>query len=430
MTEGAVPRSGSGWIGLACACLFLAAAPAASAAQLGATPVQVPGDAELMDPIAVLQRAIDSGGVHLDFHPDRGYIDAVMSALDVPFASQTLVFSKTSFQADLISPDNPRALYFNDDVYAAWVPGGRVLEFVSIDPRYGTQFYTMEQIRTETPRFEREGARCINCHLPTRSDVPIPRLTVMSVVPNEAGEALGSNILVTTDRSPVGFRWGGWLATGARGDAHHMANFVLARSGNERVDIDAGSHLRSLDTGPAAFLAENGSDVAALMLLAHQAEVHNRIGEAAFTVRALEAASRGGVLSERALEQVEEAVEPLVREMLFVDAAPLEGIGSADSPYARAFAAPGPRDGAGRSLRDLDLETRLLRYPLSYLVYTDAFDELPDRARDYAYGRFLEVLEGEDSSAAFAHLSDPDREAVLEILIDTKPSFRNWIASR
>jgi len=40
------------------------------------------------------------------------------------------VFSQTSFQLRKISPQRPRAIYFNDDVYVGWVRGGGVVATV------------------------------------------------------------------------------------------------------------------------------------------------------------------------------------------------------------------------------------------------------------------------------------------------------------
>jgi hypothetical protein len=116
-------------------------------------------------------------------------------------------------------------------------------------------------------------------------------------------------------------------------------------------------------------------------------------------------------------------IEPLVQSMLFVDAAPLSGRIAGTSGFDAWFQAQGPRDSAGRSLRDLDLQTRLLRYPLSYLVYSEPFAGLPDYARDYIYRRFADILSGRDRSAAFSHLSAADRAAISEILASTNADF-------
>ena len=68
--------------------------------------------------------------------------------------------------------------------------------------------------------------------------------------------------------------------------------------------------------------------------------------------------------------------------------------------------------------------------PLSYLIYSKSFDGMPDLAREHAYSRLLEILSGRDNSPEFDHLSAGDRRTVLDILEDTKPDFRAWIADR
>jgi hypothetical protein len=130
-------------------------------------------------------------------------------------------------------------------------------------------------------------------------------------------------------------------------------------------------------------------------------------------------------LSESGRQQFERPAEQLLRYLLFANETPLPGadrqklIGS--SAFAREFAARGIRDAKGRSLRDFDLSTRTFRYPCSYLIYSDAFDALPEPAKGYVYHRLLEILSGQDKSQDFAKLSAEDRQAVLEILLATKP---------
>ena len=206
---------------------------------------------------------------------------------------------------------------------------------------------------------------------------------------------------------------------------------MVAGSRGPEWEIDADRHLTSLeDRFDTSLYATPESDAVALMLLAHQSELHNLIGEVAYAVRALEGeAGAASDLSGRAMERIGEAAEPMVRALLFVDAVPLDGLASHDSAFAEEFAERGPRDRRGRSLRDLDLESRLLRYPLSYLIYTEAFDQLPVRARDYVYRRFLEVFQRREEGETFSHLTDADRTDLMEILLDTKPSFREWLES-
>ena len=96
------------------------------------------------------------------------------------------------------------------------------------------------------------------------------------------------------------------------------------------------------------------------------------------------------------------------------------------SDFAKEFAARGPFDAKKRSLREFDLTTRLFKYPLSYVIYTKQFDGLPAEAKERVYLRLWEVLSGKDTSKEFEHLSKADRQAVLEILRDTKPDLPTY----
>lgn len=115
--------------------------------------------------------------------------------------------------------------------------------------------------------------------------------------------------------------------------------------------------------------------------------------------------------------------EPIVRSMLFSGEAVMTDPVAGTSGFAAEFAKQGPRDRQGRSLRDLDLQKRLLRYPLSYIIYSESFERMPAAVKDDVYRRLREVLNGEDKGWAFAHLSTSDREEILGILQDTKPDL-------
>src|ERR1700678_91469 len=90
---------------------------------------------ELNDPVARLEKRLERGEIKLHYDSRHGYLKSVLDALNVSVSSQTLVFSRTSFQFPDISPSTPRALYYNDDVYIGQVHNGRFLDFFSFDPR-------------------------------------------------------------------------------------------------------------------------------------------------------------------------------------------------------------------------------------------------------------------------------------------------------
>jgi len=390
-----------------------------------------------VDPIARLQARIDKGEVALKFDPTWGYLPAVLKALDIPLSSQNLVFSKTSLQVDRIGPWAPRALYFNDDVYLGWVQGGPIMEVASVDPKLGTVFYSLPQDPTG-PKFAREGSTCLICHDSSSVTGGVPGLIVRSVIPDRHGYALGSlHDGSTTDATPINARWGGWYATGSTG-APHMGNVmapVLSHEvGNVRQYIassplkPAGSVEALKDRFDTSAYMSGHSDVVALLVLTHQARVHNLMTIAGYEARmALHeestrlSAAEQSVSHDNTLRRVKASAEPLVRAMLFADEVPLAGPIRGSSSFVSEFEARGPRDARGRSLRDLDLEGRLFTYPLSYLVYSESFNALPEIVKSYVYRRFREVLNGTDAN--IAHLSQSQRHAILEILEETKPDF-------
>jgi hypothetical protein len=168
-------------------------------------------------------------------------------------------------------------------------------------------------------------------------------------------------------------------------------------------------------------------------VLAHQTQMHNLITQTNYQTRlalyADETKRKSGKLpadgsiSDAARQQFQKPAEQLVRYLLFANEAPLEHPVSGTSGFAEEFAARGPRDSKGRSLRDFDLNTRIFKYPCSYLIYSEHFDNLPAPAKDYVYRRMFEILTGQEQGSEFSSLSPKDRRAILEILVATKPGI-------
>jgi hypothetical protein len=352
----------------------------------------------LHDPVAKLQERLDSGETVLRFDAQRGYLKSVLDALRVPVSSQALVYSKTSFQFPEITPETPRALYYNDDVYVGRVHNGKFLEFVSFDPMQGAIFYVLDEHQTEHPKFERAEVDCVQCHV-AASTRNVPGVLMRSVVTKPTGyPAASGRSFVTGHESPMSQRWGGWYVSGARGPEAGMGNAL--------------QRFNSAD-----YLTQT-SDVVALMVLAHQTQTHNLITLTNYQTRlALAADSQ---ISDATRKKIEAPAEQLVRYLLFTNEAPLEQSLTGDSGFAKEFAARGTHDSQGRSLRDFDLRTRIFKYPCSYLIYSEDFDAIPEPAKSYVYRRLLEVLSGRDQSPEFASLKSEDRQAILEILIATK----------
>jgi hypothetical protein len=371
--------------------------------------------------IDTLQKAMEEGQINLARDPERGYLPAVLNALEIPVSSQVLVFSKTSFQAPLISPANPRALYFNDEVSVGHVHDGHVLELAAVDPDAGVVFYTLNQQRS-APQLVRNDD-CLQCH-GTPNTLGVPGLIVRSVFPDRAGMPLfQAGSFVTDYRSPFEQRWGGWYVTGTHGTARHMGN---QRSVDDAGTLapETGANIKDLapffDT--SLHLSPH-SDIVALMVLEHQSRMTNLMTRFGWEVRvALAREPAGDTDLHRNLAIW---AREFVDYLLFIDEAPLPGSPvQGASGFAEQFANLGPRDRQGRSLRDLDLQTRLLKYPCSYLIYSEQFDRLPEIARDAIARRMRQVLTGEDRQPKYSRLSPADRRAILEILRDTKTGLR------
>ncbi len=397
--------------------------------------------ASVHDPVALLQAKLQAGKVALGHDDRQGYLRSVLEQLNVPISSQVLVFSKTSFQRTRISPESPRAIYFNDDVYVGFIQGAELLEFSAVDPDLGATFYLLEQAENPLPAFLRQTHDCLQCHASGKT-LDVPGHLVRSVYPEASGQpALSAGTFSTSHESPLQERWGGWYVTGTHGKQIHMGNVLVTdRDHPEKLDTLAGANVRDLsgkfDT--SAYLSPS-SDIVALMVLEHQVKMHNLITlanyQAKIAVHSARAINKAlgepeNTISESTARRFQGPAEDPVKYMLFVDEAELNDPIHGTTTFAREFSARGPRDRQGRSLRDLNLRTRLLQYPCSYLIYSKAFDALPPPVKDRVYRRLWEVLTGHDQSPAFARRTSAERKAILEILRDTKPGLPEyWKAS-
>jgi hypothetical protein len=387
--------------------------------------------------ISRLMERLKSGDAKLAHDDEFGYLRSLLAALDVPTSSQTLVFSKTSFQRHRIGPRTPRALYFNEDVYVGYCHQGDVLELTAVDPQLGAVFYTMEQSRELAPSFRRQTDNCLICHGSSQTK-DVPGHVIRSVFSDAAGlPVLSAGTYRVDQTTPLARRWGGWYVTGTHGDQRHLGNFLASgRIERDEVDNTAGLNVTSLagrfDT--SKYLTPH-SDIVALMVFEHQADAQNYLTRASFLTRQAthyqESLNREfGEPADRVWDstksRIKSAGEPLVEYLLFSGETRLTAPIRGTSGFAEEFANRGPRDRRGRSLRDLDLTTRLFKYPCSYLIYSPSFVALPEEVKSYVLGRMHEILSGKDTSEKFQHLSAADRTAMAEILADTLP---DWAAA-
>lgn len=371
------------------------------------------------NPVSDLADKVNSGEIRLEYEPGFGYLRSILEELEIPISSQALVFSKTSLQAGRIEPKNPRAFYFNDDVYVGWIRGSSLMEVATADPKLGAVFYSI-QMQPRGASIRREHHRCLVCHEKTTDSGKVPLHTITSVMTRDDGQV---NLLLaefeTDHTSPFEERWGGWYVTGHSELMKHMGNAFL--EGDALVPMqpaffDRLDHAFDTRHWPAAT-----SDIAALMVLEHQVEMHNRMTNANYAVRRSEYLSDAGKRDNEAHhQQINQAAKSIVEYLLFSGEAKLPSPVTTSSPFADEFAQRGPFDSQGRSLRQFDLQTRLFKYPCSYLVYSEQFQQLEPELLKRVKGQLRAILEGDNQDAAFEHLTAADREAILNILVETK----------
>lgn len=388
--------------------------------------------------ISRLQERLNKGEVVLEHDNHFGYIKAVLQALNVPLESQSLVFSKTSLQLRRINPKTPRAIYFNTDVYIGFCQNGDVMEVSAVDPKLGTVFYTMDQKKSDgVPQFDRRTDNCLVCHSSSRTE-GVPGHLVRSLLTDAGGQPLlaagSKNVNHTT---PIEERWGGWYVTGLAGSQKHMGNLIMSRDEvPETIDNSAGQNVTDLsDRFSVSQYLTPHSDIVALMVLEHQVLVHNRIARASFAVREalhyetmLNEALKNpqGTRLESTTRRIQSAGDRLVESLLFSGEAKITEPIKGTSGYAEIFAKNAPRDPNGRSLFDLDLNARMFQYPCSYLVYSEAFNALPADMKSYVWQKLWDVLNGKDTTGKFAHLTESDRQAIVEILRATNSDLPDY----
>ena len=365
------------------------------------------------DRVARLNDDLARGSVRLPFDATNGYLRGVLAATGVPVSSQLLVFSETSAQAAHISSKNPRAVYFDDDVAVGWVRGADALELAVHDPEQGVVFYTLEQKESATPRFTRDNS-CLLCH-DIWETFGVPGFQMLSTFPMEDEKAYASG-LVTDHRTPFTERWGGWFVTGAAAPTHHYGNLPVVRPVTSRAPPRAPILTSVKDQFDLTGYPTDTSDVVSLLVLEHQTRMANLITWLGWEARLVTAS---GPLSASGKDRLDYVASQLVDYMLFVDEAPMVRPVRGTSGFAEHFAARGKTDSKGRSLRQLDLQTRLFRYPCSYMIDSTAFAALPAAAKQAVYTRLWAVLSGADRSLPYQTLTFADRQAIIEILRDT-----------
>lgn len=361
-----------------------------------------------------LKDDFESGRIVLARGDEKAFLVSLLKTLEIPVSSQMLVFSTTSLQLSLISPSNPRALYFNEDVYVGYIPGGRI-EIVSLDPELGGVFYIFDIPREGRPiRIERSG-RCMNCHA-SEDTAHVPGLVLKSVVPGPGGGSLAAHRSGQTGHGiPFDQRFGGWYVTGGQAITNHWGNLV------GKLDGDALTRIPMLpgDRFSFAKYPAGGSDLLPQLLLEHQAGFVNRVVEASYRARTALHAGKGK-LTDGQVAELDEQARIITRYLLFADEVLLPSGGVAgDKAYRADFLRTRLTGPGGESLKDFDLRTRLFKYRCSYMIYSPVFAGLPPAMKQRVYQRLGVALRLENPDADYAYLPASEKKVIREILRST-----------
>ena len=374
------------------------------------------------DEVTRLHARLDKKELTLPAGADpKVFLRAYLEALKVPVSSQVMVFSKSALQRNVVAGHNPRALYFNEDTYVGWIPGG-LIEVTGIDPVLGGIFYIFNapDEKKPAPVVERRES-CIGCHAGGPTSF-MPGLMVRSLHTQEDGRTLGeASPHNGGHHTPFEKRWGGWYVTGEPAGMKHLANLYSARG---TADAGAGGMERVM---PAGTHLATGSDVLPLMLHDHQCMAVNVFMEANYRLRTvLHKAGGDAPVASRTIpaddmEMAAEQTAKLVRFLLFTDEAQLPAPVTGDAAFRKDFAASRKADKAGRSLKDFALEKHLMRHRCSYMIYSAGFRGLPEAFQKMVFTALRHALTAD--AEAGKHLPAEERAAIHAILTDTLPGY-------
>jgi hypothetical protein len=382
-------------------------------------------DTPATDPLAMLAAKLERGEIPLQGETPLEKLDFVLRTLDVRASSQILVFSKTSKQIGKISPRNPRSLYFSDDTYIGYVPGGQI-EVIAQDPVLGPVFYLIDPDHASGFEVMRDTSDCMSCHGTTRTE-NVPGMVIRSVFPDESGHSLlALGTTAVSHSTPIELRWGGYYVTG-QSSLPHLGNRTYVDEASTKPELQALTDLSNvIDT--SKYLRKT-SDVVALVVIEHQCKMHNLMTAAAMRYRRAHFLSRvidpeSDPDEGQAGRVADRMAAGIVDELLFKDEADLGDGLEGDESFQREFEASHPRTRAGESLADFKLYQRIFKNPCSYMVYSKAFASMPPRVKGAVLERLRLALSDGDEEIA-PHLKGSEKERIREILEETLPDWKS-----
>ena len=385
-------------------------------------------DTPATDPIAKLAGELALGKLKIGADTPLDRLRFVLKLLEVPEESQMLVFSKTSKQNALIHPGNPRCLFFNENSYVGYVPGGDI-EVITHDSVLGPVYYIISAGTKEQPlRISRDTSDCLSCHGTARTE-SVPGVLVRSVFPDEDGHPLlPLGTFQTNHTSPIRERWGGYYVTG-HSSLPHMGNRTYQEASERFFPTESPELATLADTIDVSRYPRPTSDIVALMVLEHQCPIYNQLISATMNYRRVhwlqktldpEADPDTGTAGRHA----DESARRIVDLLLFENEADLgpDGI-EGDPAFQEAFTRRFPKDQSGRSLADFQLNDRIFKYRCSYMIYSEAFDALPARVKSAVLSQLRQVLENAPDTGDHPQIKASERRKIATILKETLPAW-------
>lgn len=414
---------------LACiAVTILGIATALAATDLWDLPPLRYSETDSNDPIARLAAELAKGERKVEGTTPLEKLRFILKLLEIPEESQILVFSKTSKQNSLIHPGNPRCLFFNENSYVGYVPGGDI-EVIAHDPLLGSVYYIIGTgDHQHALQITRDNSDCLSCHGTARTE-SIPGVLVRSVFPDENGQPLLSlGTFLTDNSSPIPERWGGYYVTG-RSSLPHLGNRTYKESDDRELPQESPELTTLAGKIDVSRYPRPTSDIVSLMLLEHQCQLHNQLIAAGMNYRRIHwlhksldpAADPDAGLAGK---QADESARKIVDLLLFENEAdPGENGVEGDPAFQEAFTRRFPKSSDGRSLADFQLGTRLFKHRCSYMIYSKAFEALPARIKSAVIGRLHEIFESEPADGNHPAIKASERHKIAAILQQTLPAW-------
>ncbi len=375
------------------------------------------------DPFSKFVKKIEKGDIKLNFNSEKEYLLSLFEELNISPFSQLLVYSTTSLQLSRISPSNPRAIYFNDDIYLGYVPGGQV-ELIGIDPELGAIPYIFNlPIKDDLkhPSIYR-SKRCMKCHA-SEETKGVPGLLLSSVIPGPGGGTIDAFRRGIFGHSvPYEERFGGWHISGDHPFSNSWANYT---------GIMQGGIIKKIPNPPGRFFSWNKyltkqSDAIPHLILEHQVGFTNLCISITYRFREIKNQGRQENGSGELNKFFKNETDALLSYILFQHEAELpKNRLSLDSQFVEDFENNRKSTDQSKLLRKLNLKDRLFELRCSYMLFSNSFRGLPLEIKKHLFEKLRFILSCDEKSIPkeFSYFNNEERLKIHSILLKSLTGY-------